>query len=70
MPSFPSPRPVLLLGLLALALLLLPLYPTFALHPGITLNGVEEQRDIDPAALAYFQRLAPPDRPRRLDVDP
>src|SRR5262245_52962974 len=70
MPSISSLRRRLLLAFLLTVGSLLFLLPTWALHPGIDPNGLENLKDIDPDALSYFARLAHSDSPRRLDVDP
>src|SRR5262249_19028300 len=41
-----------------------------SIKPGIEPGGIEGERDIDPAALSYFQRLAVPDRQRPLGLSP
>src|SRR5262245_8462226 len=41
-----------------------------ASKPGVDLSGQQDERDIDKAALTYFQRLAVPDQARPLDLSP
>ena len=73
--SAQSGKGVLLVALALVATLLVPSVYTWAVKsgqgkPGIDPSGQQDLKDIDPAALKYFQRFAPEDSPRRLDVAP
>jgi thrombospondin type 3 repeat protein len=73
--SAQSGKGVLFVALALVATLLLPSVYTWAVKPGggkpdIEPSGLQDLRENDPDALKYYQRLAPEDRPRRLDVNP
>src|SRR5262252_8428279 len=65
---------VLVAILLALlSVLLVPATVTWALKgakPAIQISGDADKRDLDKAALSYFQRIAVPDRERPLGLSP
>ena len=70
-----SGKGVLFVALALVATLLVPSVYTWAVKsgavkPGIELSGQDDLRQNDPAALAYFQRLAIEGRERPLDVAP
>ena len=70
-----SGKGVLFVALALVATLLVPSVYTWAVKsgvekPGIELSGQQSLREIDPVALAYFQRIAIAGRERPLDVAP
>ena len=70
-----SGKGVLFVALALVAALLVPSVYTWAVKsgggkPGIVPSGQQDLREIDPVALAYFQRLALETRERPLDVAP
>ncbi|HEU5182321.1 MAG TPA: hypothetical protein VFW45_16160, partial [Candidatus Polarisedimenticolia bacterium] len=69
-----SGKGAILVALALVATLLVPSMYTWAVKgtskPGVDLSGQQDERDIDKAALTYFQRLAVPDQERPLDLSP
>src|SRR5262245_1717002 len=69
-----SGKGAILVALALVATLLVPSMYTWAVKgaskPGVDPSGLQEERDIDKAALTYFQRAAAPNRGRPLGLSP
>src|SRR5678815_2658630 len=69
-----SGKGAILVALALVATLLVPSMYTWAVKgaskPGVDLSGQQDERDIDKAALTYFQRAAAPNRERPLGLSP
>src|SRR5215831_18867804 len=69
-----SGKGAILVALALVATLLVPSMVTWAVKgtakPGLDPSGDLDKKDLDKAALSYFQRMAAPDRERPLELSP